>query len=128
MFLGPANRFRGLVVVADVSPNLAGKISHGGENAAREKVPFDLGKPELDLVEPRRMCRREVEMHVRVVEEERANRLGLVGGQIVRDDVNLESFRLTRHDVAKEFDKRGAGVTGDRVRDDFTGLGIKDGQ
>jgi hypothetical protein len=50
--VGPADRF--LVVVArDVATNLRGEVGQRGEDAPREQVAFDLGKPQLDLIEPR---------------------------------------------------------------------------
>jgi hypothetical protein len=48
----PANRFRDLVVVPDVATNLASEIRDGRENAARQKVALNLGKPQFDLVQP----------------------------------------------------------------------------
>ena len=74
----PADRFRRLVVVPDIAANLPREVSHGREDAAREEIPFDLGKPEFDLVEPRGIRRREVQVHGRMVEQKGADRLGLV--------------------------------------------------
>ncbi len=52
----------------------------------------------------------EMQPHVRMLKQEGANGLGLMGREIVRDHVNRAPRRLTGHDVAKEFDKGGAGV------------------
>src|SRR5918993_3384387 len=100
----PAHRFRRFVVMPDVATNLAGEVSDRREDAAREEIPLDLGKPELDLVEPRGIRGREVEMDVGMVQQERANRLGLVRGQVVGDHVNLLSLRLAGYDVTEKRD------------------------
>src|SRR5688572_23458344 len=106
----PPDGFCRLVVVPDAAPNLASDVGYRREDAAREQVAFDFGKPELDLVEPRRIRRREMEMYVRMLQEERAHGLGLVRGEVIGDHVNLTSARLAGGDVPEEFDKRGARV------------------
>ncbi len=108
----PPDRFRHLVVVANVAPNLPRQVGHRREDAARQQVAFDLRKPELHLVEPRRIGRREVEMDVRMVQQERAHRLRLMGREIVGDHVNLAPLRLAGHEVAEKFDKGRTGVAG----------------
>ena len=50
--IGPADRLRGVVVAMDVSANLAGQIGDGSKDAARQEIPFDLRKPQFDLVQP----------------------------------------------------------------------------
>jgi len=51
-----------------------------------------------------------MQVHVRMVQQKRPHRLGLVGRKVVGDHVNLSSLRLCGHDVAEEFDKRRAGM------------------
>jgi hypothetical protein len=51
-----------------------------------------------------------MEVHVRMLQQERADRLGLMRREVVGDYVNLPPLGLTGHDVAEEFDKRSAGV------------------
>ena len=109
--VAPANRFRRLVVVPDVTTNLAREVRDRGEDAAREQIAFDLRKPEFDLIEPGRVGRREMQMDVRVREEKGPHGLGLVRRQIVGNHVNLSSLRLRGHDVAEELDKGGTGMT-----------------
>ena len=108
--VGPADRLRRFVVAMDVSTNLASEVSDGGENAARQQVSLDLRKPELDLIEPRRIGRRKVQMHVRVLEQKCPHGLCLMGGEIVGDHMNLSPLRLTGDDVAEKVDKGGAGM------------------
>ena len=124
----PTDRFRRCVVVPDVAPNLSGKVSDRGEDAAREQIPFDLGKPELDLVEPRGIGRREMQPHVRMLEQEGAHGLGLMRREIVRDHVNLPPLGLAGHDVTEEFDKRGAGVSRHCLTEHLARLRVQRGE
>ena len=52
-------------------------------------VALDLGKPELDLVEPGGIGRGEMKAHVGMLGEEPFDLFGLVRGEIVEHDVNL---------------------------------------
>lgn len=62
----PANRLSGLVVLSDVAHELAPKVLGGGEGSAIDEVALQLAEPELHLVEPGRISRREVQLHVGV--------------------------------------------------------------
>ena len=84
---------RSLRVRLDVTHQLTREISYGSENAACDDFALDAGKPDLDLVEPRRVGRREVELDVRVLVEEGFDLLRLVRRQIVQDNVDF-AFRL----------------------------------
>jgi hypothetical protein len=64
--VSPPDGFRVFVVVANVAPNLAGQIRDRCEDAARDQVALDLGEPELDLIQPQGVRRREVQMDVRM--------------------------------------------------------------
>ena len=108
--IAPADRFRGLVVMPDVATNLAREVCDGREHAAGEHVALDFRKPELDLVEPRRVRRREMEMHVRMVQQEHADGLGLMRGEVVRDHMNLPIFGLARGQIAQKSDEPGTGM------------------
>ena len=67
----------------NVSTDFASQVGDGSKDAARQEVSLDLRKPEFDLVEPRGIRRGEVEVHVRMVQQERPNRLGFMSRQIV---------------------------------------------
>src|SRR6202047_2683314 len=108
--IAPADRCGRFGVVPDVATNLAGQVSDGRKDAPGKQLAFDLCKPKLDLVQPGRIRRGEMEMDVRMIEQKRPDRLGLVSRQVARNDVNLPPFRLRGDDVAEEVDKRGAGV------------------
>ena len=88
----------------DIATNLASQVRDRGEDAARQEVALNLRKPQFHLVEPRRVRRREVQPHVRMFEQEGAHGLGLVGREIIRDDVNLAPLRLSGDDISQEGD------------------------
>ena len=63
--------------------------------------------------------------HVRMDQQERPDRLGLVRRQVIGDDVNLASPWLAGDKVAEELDERRAGVAGHRVREHGPRLGVE---
>jgi hypothetical protein len=75
--------------VTDVAQELAGQVLYRGEDSAGNDIAVDLGKPVFDLVELGGVGRGVVEMQVRVNSEELRDPLGLMGREIVRNDVNL---------------------------------------
>src|SRR5207249_1430415 len=123
--IAPANRLRCLVVVSDVRANAAREIGYRREDASSQQVALDLRKPQLDLVEPRRIGRAEVQPDLRMVDEEGANGLCLVGRQVVEEYVDRLRARRTRHDLAQKVDEGGAGMTRYRLADDLAGLRIQ---
>ena len=64
------------------------------EHPTGNEVPFDIGKPQFNLVEPRRVGGREVKGHLGMLFEKSGYPLGLVGGQMVQNDVNLSALGL----------------------------------
>src|SRR5215470_14830387 len=126
--IAPADRLRRLVVMPDVPTNLLREIGDRGEDAPGEQIPFDLGEPEFDLIEPRRIRRREVQPHIGVRDQEGAHRLGLVGGEIVEDYVDLTTLRLAGDDVAEKLDKSRTGVPWHGLREHFAGPRIERGE
>jgi hypothetical protein len=64
-------------------------------------------------------------VHVREVRQELADALALVGREVVDDDVDLASDRLTRDDVGQERDERLGGVALDRLAEDLPRLRIQ---
>ena len=50
--VAPADRFRVLIVARDAATDLLCEIRQEWEDPAHEEATFNLGKPELDLVEP----------------------------------------------------------------------------
>lgn len=53
--VSPSDRGSCFVVVPDVTKDFSAEIVHGGENAPGDNLPLDLGEPDLDLVQGRRI-------------------------------------------------------------------------
>ena len=66
----PLHRLRQIVVLADIAHEFPLQIGHRGEHAAGDDIALDLGEPELDLVEPGRIGRGVMQMHVRMSGQE----------------------------------------------------------
>lgn len=73
----------------DVAAQLASQIRDGSEDAARDHLALDSGKPEFDLVQPGRIGRREVEMNAGILFQKLTHQGGFVSREIVQDDVDL---------------------------------------
>src|ERR1700712_5104708 len=102
--VGPANRFRILVIALDIAANLAGQIRQRREDPAGEQVALDLAKPEFDLIQPRRVGRREVQVDAGMGLQERLYAFGFVRRQVIENRMNLLS-RVGGHDVAEKLDE-----------------------
>src|ERR687897_3284098 len=85
----PPNRLRAFVVVGDEAPQLACEVGHGREDPAGQEIAFQLGEPQLHLVEPRGVGRRVMQLHSRMRLEKRHDLRGLVSREVVRNDVDL---------------------------------------
>ena len=85
--VSPFDGSSGLVVVPDVTKDFSSEIVDGGKNAAGDDLSLDLGEPDFDLVEPRRIggCNMEVD-------------LGMTGQEIV-DELSFMSREIVRNDV-----------------------------
>ena len=76
--VGPEDGFRVFVVARDVAADLSGEVGQRRKDAPRQQIPFNFGKPEFDLIEPRGLRRGEVQMDARMCLEKRLDLLGLV--------------------------------------------------
>ena len=94
-----------LVVLKDVAHELASEVCGGLEDAAGDDLALELGKPELDLVEPTGIRRGEVKMHIGMAAEEVPDPLGLVSRQVVGDDVDLLVGGVLGDQSAEESDE-----------------------
>jgi hypothetical protein len=121
----PLDRLGGLVVLPDVAHEFALEVGGGREDATVDEVALDLTEPQLDLVEPRRVGRCEVQLDLRVQGEELAHAPGLMGREVVEDDVDLLVARLVGDDRAEKRHELFAGVVGSRVADDCAGPGVE---
>src|SRR5260370_24057191 len=76
------------VVTVDEGIDVTPELVNVGEACAGEGVTLENGEPDLDLVEPGAVGRREVEADVGMTGQP-AITLGLVGRQVVEDDVDF---------------------------------------
>ena len=109
----------------DVAAEFASQVGNRGEDAACDDLAFDLGEPDLDLIEPGRVRGREVKPDSRMLLEELADRLSFVRGEIVEDDVNLLPRRAQGYDLLQKGDELAAGMAGSGFAVDATGGGIQ---
>ena len=114
-------------VGVDVAAEFASQVGNRREDAAGDDLAFDLGEPDLDLVEPGRVRGREVKADARMLLEELADGLSFVGGEIVEDDVNLLPRRAQGDDLLQKGDELAAGMAGGGFAVDATGGGIERG-
>src|SRR5579859_1666485 len=121
----PFDWFGGGVVLADVGHQLAMEVLGRGEDAAIDEVALDFAEPKLDLVEPGRVGRGEVKLDSRVCGQKLLDSLGLVGREVVQDDVDLLTPRLAGDHSAEESDELLAGVPRSGLADDRAGLGVQ---
>src|SRR5580693_968947 len=107
----PAEGLGGFGIQTDILHELAGKIGYRSKDTASNDVALDFGKPDFDLIEPRRVGRGEVKAHTRVLFEELLHRLSLVRRQVIQDNVDLFGLRVPLHDFRQETYEVGTGVT-----------------
>ena len=123
----PLHGARGLVVVADIAHELSLQIGDRGEHAAGDHVALDSAEPQFHLIEPGGIGRSEVQLHVRMLGEERLDLVSLVRREIVRDHVDLLAARLIEHDVGEKGHELGRGMAGGGLAQHLAGLGIEGG-
>ena len=93
-----------------------------------KQVALDLGKPELDLIEPGRIRRREMQLHARMLQQETScTAWVLCADEIVDNDVNLAPPRLRGDDVARNSTNAALVCRGHGLADDLAGLRIERG-
>ena len=69
-----------------------------------------------------------MEMHVRMLDQERAHGLRVMGREVIRDDMNVPSFRLAGDDVLEEIDKGGTRVPRHGMAQHFARLRVERGK
>ena len=111
----------------DVAHQFPAQVGDRGEDAPRRDVALDLREPEFDLIEPRRIRRRVMEMDGRMCHQEGPDLLRFVGREIVHDDVHLASSGLCLDDGLQEADKFRARVPRRGVAHHFARSGVERG-
>ena len=101
--LGPDEGGTAEVVALDEGIDVLFELLDGGEACAGEGSGLKDGEPDLDLVKPGAVGRGEVEMDIGVSGQP-AIALGLVGRQVVEDDVDLLA-RIVGDDAVHEVEE-----------------------
>ncbi len=118
--ISPFERLGRFVVALDVFADFAGEIGLGSKDATGNKVSLDFGEPDFDLIKPGGIGGSEVEADVGMGVQELAHGFGLMGREVVGDDVDLLAFGLGGHDLSQEGDKLCAGMTCRRLPQDLS--------
>ncbi len=121
----PLHGFRRLVVLADVAHEFSLEIRDGSENTVCHHVALDLVEPQIDLVRPGPVAGSEVQLNLRMRDQEIFDRLSLVRQEIVGDHVDLFSVRLVDHDVGEESDELRGGMAFSRLAQHFVSAGVE---
>jgi hypothetical protein len=98
------------VVVTDVAQELPFQIRDGSKYSSRDDVAVDLAEPQLDLIQPGRVGRSEVQVNLGMHCQEVRDRPALVRRLVVGDHMDLFAARLIDHNVGQEGDEFGRGV------------------
>ena len=88
----------------------------------------EIGEEALDLVELRGRCRGVVDLPARSLSEPVADRLRLMAGHIVDDDVDIEIVRHTGLDRVEEGAELARPMSRKTAADDFAGRRIESGE
>ncbi len=125
--MGPLEWAGLFVVGADVAHDFSLEVNLRGEDPAGDEVTLNLGEPNLDLIEPRRVGWRKMDTDVGMVSEEGLDPFGFVCREIVGDDVDFFSGRLRSHDIGEECNELCAGMSACSLAHDLSGACIQRG-
>ena len=75
-------------MAANKAHDFALQIRDRGEDASADDLTLEFGEPKLDLVEPGRVSRGIMKVHVGMSGEKFFDLLGLVGGKIVGNEMD----------------------------------------
>src|SRR4051794_13728930 len=123
----PFHSSRRLVVLTNVSHELALQVRDGSEYTPGDDVALDLAKPQLDLVQPRGVSRSEVQVNLRMLRQKVLDWLALVSREVVGDHVDLLAARLVYDDVGEECDELSRCVPRRSLAKYFSGLRVESG-
>lgn len=94
----------------DIAHQFLAEILDRGKDTSGDDLALDLREPALDLVEPRGVRRREMQVHGRVGLQKLGDPCGLVGREVISDHVNLLTYGLRGHQVRQKRDELFRGV------------------
>src|SRR5439155_10193211 len=112
--VGPRERPRAVVVGTDERHELGDEIGSRGEDPAADDLAAEDAEPDLDLIEPTRVCRSEVEVQALVTAGPRTGLFAAMRGAVVDDDVEVLAG-MGGEQLAQESDERWAVVLANRL-------------
>ncbi len=86
---GPDEGAESVVPAVDEGPDLGGEVFDGGEGSPVDGLLLDDGEPDLDEVQPRTGCRREVDMDTWIRGKPVADFDRLVGCIVIHDQMQF---------------------------------------
>src|SRR5512137_2451832 len=120
---GPDERPCRFIVACDERLDMGYKFGNALERGAVQRLAREDREPDFDLVEPRGVRRREVEMHVFVALEPHVAP-GLVGGEIIQNDMDF-LVRIGGDDLVHEVKELDATAALVMFADDLATLEIE---
>ena len=120
---GPHERTRREVVVFGVAFDAPDQVRHALEGAATDGLLGDQSEPALDLIEPRGVGRRVVQVVARVAREPGAHLGMLVRAVVVADQVHVELGGDVAVDVPQEGQELLVSMATFALREDFVSRG-----
>jgi len=125
ILIGPFDRLSFTIIEANIAHDFAIEIFDRRENPASNKVALNFGEPDFNLIKPGRISWDVVNANVGVAIQESADGLGLMGAQVIADDMNGLMPWLTSQQIFQKSDKFGAGVPCGGLPDDLSGAGMQ---
>src|ERR1700732_145522 len=113
--------------MTDVTHELARQVVARGEDPASDDLAFDPAEPEFDLIEPRRIGRSKMQVQLGMIGQELCDPLGLMGREVVGDDVDLATPGLQRNNLTQESHKLIGGMVGSGLTQDLAAFGVERG-
>ena len=91
--LRPDEGFGIFVIQTDIFLNRRDQLRHAMEHAASDAFARDLTEPALDEVQPRRTCRREMQMKTGTLRQPLLHLRMLVSAVVVQDHMDVQLLR-----------------------------------
>src|ERR1700693_2754593 len=113
--------------MTDVAQELARQVVDRGKDPAGDHIAFDPAEPEFNLIEPRGIGGSEVQVHLGMIGQELRDPLGLMGREVVGDEVDLTTSGLQRNNLAQEGHKLLGGMASSGLTQNLAAGGVDRG-
>lgn len=113
--------------MTNIAHQFLAEVLDRGKDASGNDIALDLREPQFNLVEPRGIRRREMQVHRRMGLQKLGDPTGLVGREVIGDHVQLLTGGLMGHQVCQKGDELFRGVPVRCLAQHFPCLGIERG-